>query len=265
VAMRVRIGSAEIAYHDRGSGPALLLLHAFPLSLVMWEEQAQSLSTTHRVLRFDARGFGGSSPGGDAFTMERLADDAAALLDALGIEKAVVGGCSMGGYVAFAFARRHPQRLGGLVLQDTRAAADSAEAKTNRATIASRVLAEGAAAAVEVFLPKLLGETSKREQPELVSRVRQWIQAAPPRAIANALHALAMREDSRPTLPVIRVPTLVVVGDEDVLTPPAEAGEMAAAIAAARLERIPRAGHLCNLESPRAFDAALRRFLGSLA
>jgi pimeloyl-ACP methyl ester carboxylesterase len=263
--MKVRIGGAEIAYDDRGSGPALLLLHAFPLGLAMWEGQAQALSATHRVLRFDARGFGDSSSGNDAFTMERIADDAAALLDAVGIERAVLGGCSMGGYAAFAFARRHPQRLAGLVLQDTRAAADGVEAKANRTTLATRVLAEGPSAAISAFLPRLLGATSQREQPALVSIVREWIQAASPRALANALHALASREDSRQTLSTIRVPALVVVGEEDVLTPPAEADEMAAAIATGRVERIPRAGHLSNLENPQAFDAALRRFLDSLA
>ena len=113
--------------------------------------------------------------------MERIADDGAALLDHLGIDRAVVGGCSMGGYAAFAFVRRHPQRLAGLVLQDTRAGADTAEAKANRAALAAKVLAEGAAAAVEAFLPKLLGATTHREQPELVARVRERILATPPR------------------------------------------------------------------------------------
>ena len=192
---------------------------------------------------------------------QRIADDGAALLDHLGIDKAVVGGCSMGGYAAFAFVRRHPQRLAGLVLQDTRAGADTAEAKANRATLAAKVLAEGASAAVEAFLPKLVGETTHRERPAVVAALRERILATSPQAIANALHGLAARADSRETLPTIAVPTLVLVGTEDVLTPPPEAVTMAAAIPRARLDVIPGAGHLANLESPDAVNAVLRAFL----
>jgi pimeloyl-ACP methyl ester carboxylesterase len=228
----------------------------------MWDPQVEALSSTHRVVRFDARGFGGSDPGRGPLTMERIADDGACLLEHLGVEKAVVGGCSMGGYAAFAFVRRHPQRLAGLVLQDTRAGADSAEAKANRTTLAAKVLAEGAPAAVEAFLPKLVGETTHRERPGLVASLHERILSASPRGIADALHGLAARADSRATLPTIDVPTLVLVGAEDMLTPPAEAATMAAAIPRARLDVIPRAGHLANLENPDAVNAALRAFLG---
>jgi len=259
--VRASIDGSEIAYEVSGAGPALLLLHAFPLGLFMWDEQVEALAPTHRVVRFDARGFGGSAPGRGPLTMERIADDGATLLDLLGIEKAVVGGCSMGGYAALAFVRRHPQRLAGLVLQDTRAGADTAEAKANRAVLAAKVLAEGAPAAVEAFLPKLFGETTQRERPDLVASLRQRILAASPPGIANALHGLAGRADSRETLPTIDVPTLVLVGAEDVLTPPAEAATMAAATQRARLDVIPAAGHLANLENPAAVNAALRAFL----
>jgi 3-oxoadipate enol-lactonase len=167
----------------------------------------------------------------------------------------------MGGYAAFAFVRRHPQRLAGLILQDTRAGADSAEAWVGRATLAAKVLAEGASAAVEAFLPKLLGETTQRERLALVASVRERILGTPPQGIASALHGLAARADSRETLPTIAVPTLVLVGAEDVLTPPSEATTMAAAIPRARLDVIPAAGHLANLENPGAVNAALRAFL----
>ncbi len=259
--MKTTIDGVEIEYDVRGDGPAVLLLHAFPLGLFMWDAQVEALAATHRVLRFDARGFGGSAADDGPLTMERIADDGAALLDHLGIDKAVVGGCSMGGYAAFAFVRRHPQRLAGLVLQDTRAGADTAEAKANRATLAAKVLAEGASAALEAFLPKLVGETTHRERPAVVAFLRERILATSPPAIANALHGLAARADSRETLPTIAVPTLVLVGTEDVLTPPPEAVTMAAAIPRARLDVIPGAGHLANLESPDAVNAALRSFL----
>jgi 3-oxoadipate enol-lactonase len=260
--VRTRIDGFEVEYDVRGKGPAVLLLHAFPLGLSMWEPQVEALAATHRVVRFDARGFGGSQLDDFApLAMERIADDGAYLLDQLWIEKAVVHGCSMGGYAAFAFARRHPKRLAGLVLQDTRAGADTPEGRANRAALAAKVLEEGAAAAVEAFLPKLLGETSHRERAALVATLRERILATSPRAIANGLYGLAARPDSRATLPGIAVPTLVLVGAEDVLTPPDEAKAMASALPGARLEVVPRAGHLANLENPDAVNAALRAFL----
>jgi pimeloyl-ACP methyl ester carboxylesterase len=259
--VRLTVDGGELEYAVSGDGPALLLLHAFPLGLFMWEAQAEALAATQRVIRFDARGFGGSALGQGPLTMERIADDGAALLDHLGVAKAVVGGCSMGGYAALAFVRRHPHRLAGLVLQDTRAGADSEEVKAGRAALAAKVLAEGASVAVSAFLPKLLGETTLREQEPLGARLRERILATSPQAIADALHGLAARADSRPTLGEVRVPTLVLVGAEDVLTPPAESQAIAAAIPGARLEIVPRAGHLANLEQPGAVNAALRGFL----
>src|SRR5207342_556292 len=144
-------------------------LHAFPLARSMWDAQLETLAASRRVIAFDARGFGESALGEGPLTMERIADDAAALLDRLGIERVAVGGCSMGGYAAFAFARRHPQRLAALYLQDTRAGADSEDARQGRAALAERVLREGPGVAADAFLPKLLGETTKREQPALVA------------------------------------------------------------------------------------------------
>ena len=260
--MRTRIDGFEIEYDVRGKGPAVLLLHAFPLARSMWEPQVEALATTHRVVRFDARGFGGSQLDDVApLTMERIADDGASLLDQLWIDRAVVHGCSMGGYAALAFARRHPGRLAGLVLQDTRAAADTAEVRATRAALAARVLDEGAKAVVDALLPKLLGQTSHRERPPLVATLKERILATSPRAVANALYGLAARADSRAMLPGISVPTLVLVGEEDVLTPPDEARAMASAIPGARLELVPRAGHLANFENPEAVNAALGAFL----
>jgi len=259
--VRATLDGGAIEYDDRGRGEPLLLLHAFPLARFMWDAQAAALAASRRVICFDARGFGGSALGFGPLTMERIADDAAALLDTLGIERAVVGGCSMGGYAAFAFARRHPRRLRALYLQDTRAGADSEEARQGRLALAERVLREGADVAAEAFLPKLLGETTQRELPELVAGLRERILATKPLAIASALQGLAARADSRPTLAELRVPTLVVVGAEDVLTPPSESEAMAAAIPGARLQLVPRAGHLANLEQPAAVTAALQAFL----
>jgi pimeloyl-ACP methyl ester carboxylesterase len=258
------VDGAGIAYDDEGRGHAILLFHAFPLARWMWEAQARALAPSFRVVRMDARGFGESAPSEGALTMDAIADDGARLLDRLGIEGAVVGGCSMGGYAALAFARRHPGRLVGLYLQDTKAPPDTDEARASRKALAARVLAEGASAAAESMLPRLLGETTHRDRPTVVARVRERILGARPEAIAAALGGLGAREDSRPTLRTIRVPTLVVVGEEDALTPPVEAEAMAAAIAGARLVRVPGAGHLANLEAPAAVNEALAAFLASL-
>jgi 3-oxoadipate enol-lactonase len=261
VPLKARLAGSELHYDVRGDGPALLFLHAFPLGLFMWEGQARAFAATHRVIRFDARGFGATAAGDGPLSMERIADDAALLLDHLGIGQAVVAGCSMGGYVAFAMVRRHRDRLRGLVLQNTRSGADTLEARGNRGVLAAKVLKEGAGAAADAFLPRLLGASTRRERPQLEAGLRDAILETSPRGIANALLGLGARADSNPTLREIAVPTLVLGGTEDVLTPPAEAEAMAAAISGSQLTILPAAGHLANLENPEAYDAALAGFL----
>jgi pimeloyl-ACP methyl ester carboxylesterase len=262
--MKVQVPGCELNADVRGEGTPLLLLHAFPMSLAMWDAQARVLEKTHRVVRFDVRGLGSSPPGDGPLTMERIADDAVALLDHLGLSSAVVCGLSMGGYAALALVRRHPARLRGLVLADTRAGADSETARTGRAELAERVLREGAGAAAEAMVGKLLGATTQQEKPDVVREVRQTILGNSPRGIADALAGLASRADSSSTLREIRVPTLVLCGEEDTLTPPAEAEVLARGIAGARLVTIPKAGHLSNLENPAVFGQALAGFLGEI-
>jgi pimeloyl-ACP methyl ester carboxylesterase len=232
--MKARIDGVEIEYDERGEGAPLLLLHAFPLGLFMWEAQVEALSATHRVVRFDARGFGGSSAGAGPLTMERIADDGAFLLDHLGIERAVVGGCSMGGYAAFAFVRRHPQRLAGLILQDTRAGADSAEAKANRAALAAKVLAEGASAAVEAFLPAARRTTTAMPCPSRAC-------ASDPGTLGQGRQRPGSpRRDSRETCPRSRYPRWR--SSVRRRSRPRRRLDMAAAIPAAA-DVIPAAGH----------------------
>jgi 3-oxoadipate enol-lactonase len=254
-----------IAYAIDGEGPPLLLLHAFPLGLVMWDPQAAALKGSHQLMRFDSRGFGDSPPGSGPLTMDQISDDAASLLDHLGIQKAIVGGCSMGGYATFAFARRHGSRLRGLILADTRGGADSEEGREKRSTLAQRVLQEGPGPVVEAFLPGLLGKTSHKERPALVASLERIIRNTPALGIANALLGLGARHDSNPHLKEISVPTLVLCGEEDTLTPRAESEHLARAIPHSRLQMIPKAGHLANLENPGAFNGAVVEFLRSLA
>jgi 3-oxoadipate enol-lactonase len=262
--MKVRIAGGDVAYDARGKGEALLLLHAFPLGLVMWDAQVRAFGSSHHVIRFDARGFGGSPPGDGLLTMERIADDGVALLDHLGVSRAIVCGLSMGGYAAFAMVRRHPDRLKALVLADTRAGADGDSARAARAAQADKARKEGSAAIADAVLPKLVGETTHKQRPELLAWLRETIAANPPRGIADALAGLAARADSTPTLREIRVPTLVVCGDEDVLTPLAESEALVRGIAGSRLEVVPAAGHLSSVENPERFNEALGKFLAGL-
>jgi len=259
--MRGTLPESGIAYAVDGAGPPLLLLHAFPLSLAMWDPQAEDLGTSFQLIRFDDRGFGASPPGSGPLTMDQIADDAAAVLDHLGHEKALVGGCSMGAYASLAFARRHAGRLAGLILVDTRAGADSEEGRKRRSSLASRALEDGAKPVVEAFLPGLLGATSHTERPDLVASVERAIMRTSPRGLANALLGMGRRDDSNPSLKDISVPTLVVCGRADTLTPPSESEALHRGIRQSRLELIDRAGHLPSLENPGAFNSAVRAFL----
>jgi len=253
----VRLAGGEVAFDVRGRGVPVLLLHAFPLSRAMWDPQVEALADRCQLVRFDVRGFGDSPPSGGIVTMERTADDAAGLLDHLGLSRAVLCGLSMGASAALAFARRYPERLLGLALADARAADDDPMARAERSRLGERIRLEGSRAAADAMLPVLLGATSRRERPDLVARVRALIEANPPSGLCDGLAGLAARADSRPTLRAIGVPAPVVSGDEDELTPVDEARRIAAAIPGARLEVVPGAGHLPNLENPAAFDAAL--------
>ncbi len=262
--MRVDIQGTQVAFDSAGEGPAVLFLHAFPLGKAMWAPQVAALKDRQRVIRMDTRGFGDSQGQDGALTMDRIAEDAARLLDHLGVRDASICGCSMGGYAAFAFARRYPARVRALVLVDTRAVGDTEEARAGRATLAHKVLAEGPAVVADAMLPKLLGPTSHRERPELVSRVRQWILSAPAAAVASALYGLGARHDRRPLLADIDAPTLIVRGEEDVVSTAADVEEMHRGIKGSQAVTLPRAGHLPNLEVTEAFDEVLTSFLERL-
>jgi pimeloyl-ACP methyl ester carboxylesterase len=256
-----------VALHVResGSGRPLVLLHAFPLSSAMWLAQREGLAEGNRVLTPDLRGFGGSVLGEDEPSLDAMADDVAALLDDRGLDRVVLGGLSMGGYVAMAFLRRHAERVAALVLADTKAGADPEPARENRERIASLVAADAESTVlVDEVLPTLLGETTRANRPLVVGRVKALVQAAPGAAVAWAQRAMAARPDSLETLRAVQVPTLVVAGEEDTLSPPAEARTMADAVTGARLEILPRAGHLSALECPEEFNAVVRGFLATL-
>jgi 3-oxoadipate enol-lactonase len=245
-------------YEDVGKGAPLVLLHAFPLSSGMWEQQIGALKARYRVLAPDFRGFGGSSVPLGPYRMAQYADDVVALLDHVGIDRAAICGLSMGGYVALAMLRRARGRFAKLILSDTRATPDSEDARKGREDTARDLAQRGMDLLVERTMPKLL---SPSPRPEVTARVTALIRANDPRGAAAALRGMAARADSSDLLAGVSVPTLVLVGAADGLTPPAEAKAMADAIPAATMVTLADAGHLSNMEAPEAFNRSVSEFL----
>jgi len=248
-----------------GAGTPLVLLHAFPLDGRMWAPQVEALAGHYQVIVPDLRGFGAARDQAvEQAGMDLLADDVARLLDDRGLDRVVLGGLSLGGYVALALMRRHAERVSGLVLLDTKATSDSDQAREDRLKMAERVLAEGNGFVPEAMLPKLLGETSREHRPELVSKVAALIREQPPAAIAGAQRGMAARPDTTDVLASIGVPTLVVTGEEDAVAGPEVGRDLAAGIPGARFLLVEEAGHLSNLEQPEIVNEALLDFLAPL-
>jgi len=255
-----------LAYRESGSGPPLVMLHAFPLSAAMWEHQYGPLGRVSRLVTPDSPGFGRSPSTQREPSLDVIADEVNDLLDQLGLDAVVLGGLSVGGYVTMTILRRHPERVRAVVLADTKAGADAEAARANRERIAEAMLATGDTAALaEEMLPTLLGKTTLQTRPGVVELVRSHIRASEPAAVAWAQRAMAARPDSVDTLKNAGLPALVIVGEEDVLTPPAEAEAMASALPNADLVRIPQAGHLSALEHAAAFNDAITSWLSNLA
>jgi len=255
----------SLAYDDVGRGAPVVLLHAFPLSLAMWQPQRDALKGSCRLITPDLPGFGSSPLSEGTLTVESMADAVAALLDHLGVgDKVILGGVSMGGYVAFAFVRKYADRLRGLILCDTRAEPDDDAARANRDKLIAFAQVNPASAVVEQMLPKLLGPRTHASRSEVVEMVKQIGSAQRPEGIVAALKMLRDRPDSRPTLAAVRVPTLIVVGSDDALTPPSVSESMARQIAGSRLVVIDGAGHLSNLERPEAFGEAVTAFVAEI-
>ncbi len=258
--MKVRAGDLTMAYDDAGGGMPVVLLHGFPHDRSMWSAQMRGLSGQCRCIAPDLRGFGGSDVTAP-YSMDRYADDIALLLDALGIQHAVIGGLSMGGYVALAFWRRHAERVIALVLSDTRAPADTTETIAKRRDLIAVAKEHGSAAVADAMITGMMGKRTRQRHPELVAQVYRMLAAAPVDGVIGALDALITRPDSTPTLATIDVPTLIIVGDEDVLTPPADARALHAGIAQSSLEILKGAGHLANVERPAAYNHVVGEFL----
>ncbi|MGI9120756.1 MAG: alpha/beta fold hydrolase [Acidimicrobiales bacterium] len=258
------VDGVRLHYLDRGTGdPVLVLLHAFPLHAGMWAPQLEALSARVRVIAPDLVGFGGSDvpDDPDAYSVEAWADSVAGLANHLGLDRIVLAGLSMGGYVAFSFLRRHRARLAGLVLADTRPGPDTNEAAERRSAQQRQVAEEGTAGLIDTLVQGLLSEHTRLRRPELVDAARHLMDS-PPAGYVGALEAMKRRPDSTPELTGIDVPTMVVVGEEDALSPPDVARDMLAVIPGAELSVLAGAGHLSNLEAVDAFNATVMGLLG---
>ena len=253
----------EIAYDDVGTGIPVVFLHGFPHHRGLWTAQVNALVDRARCIAPDLRGFGDTTAA-PPWTMDRYADDVARLLEGARVEKAVIAGLSMGGYVAFAFWRRYRHRVRALVLADTRPGPDAEEAKQRRRELIALAREKGSQAVADAMIAGMVGKSTREKNPDVVEAVHGMLVSAPEAGVIGALEAMMERPDSTPSLATIDVPTLIVVGDEDVLTPVSEAQAMQAAIPGSHLEVIAGAGHVSNVERPAAFNHVLSEFLSAL-
>jgi pimeloyl-ACP methyl ester carboxylesterase len=249
---------------ERGKGTPVVLLHAFPIDSRMWDAQVAELSAHYRVLTPEYPGFGRAEVASAAWTVDDVADALREQLAAMNALPCVLGGCSIGGYVSLAFARRHPGDLKGLILVDTRADADAPAAKENRQKMIDLVREKGSKAVADQMVPKLLAPGAPESRPDLVQKIHQMTDHVPPLAIEHALMALRDRPDSTPILPKIQLPVLIVVGESDQATPPDLSKAMAKEIPGAALTIIRGAGHLSPLEQPAQVNLAISSFLGKV-
>jgi pimeloyl-ACP methyl ester carboxylesterase len=260
---RARVGGRDVRYLEAGAGWPVLLIHAFPVTADMWRPQLERVPEGWRFVAPDVRGFGPDGSAAGAFTMDDVAEDLGAFMDHLKLDRAVIGGLSMGGYITLALGRRSPERFGGMILADTKADADSPEARAGRRKMIELARSKGAAAVADEMLPKLLSADARDRQPELAASVRSMAGSISVEGLAAALEAMMGRPDSTPGLSRINCPVLILVGGHDEVTPEASARAMERHIERSRVVVLPDAGHLSNLESPEAFSLAVADFLTS--
>jgi pimeloyl-ACP methyl ester carboxylesterase len=258
---RLRSDDAEIFYEIRGSGPPVVLLHPFPCDHEFWNPVAAALDSRYRLILPDLRGHGDSEIGEGPAFMQKHAGDVARVLDAAGVGKAAFVGCSIGGYILFEFWRRFRARVTSLSLCDTRPQADTAEGRANRLRAAAAVLEQGTEPFIESMIPKLMGRTTVGARPDLVDGARAMMRKMSAEDISLVLRGMAERPDSVADLKSIKVPTLIVIGEEDVLSTVADGELMRQNIAGSQLKVVPKAGHYAPWEQTEAAGTVLRQFL----
>ena len=259
--MRVQLEGVALEVEDHGEGVPVVLLHGFPLSSEMWTPIRTAVEQVARLITPDLRGFGGSDAPESDYTMETLAADVVRLADQLGLERFVLGGHSMGGYVALRLASRHADRLAGLILVDTRASADTPEGKVRREEAIARIRRREAAALLDEFVPNLVGPSTRERAPRQLAELRAIAGAIPEHVLAGCLAGMRDRPDSSDVLPGLDIPVLVIAGQEDTIAPPETGQAMAAAVPHATLVVIPLAGHTPSVERPIPTAEAILAFL----
>jgi 3-oxoadipate enol-lactonase len=261
--METVVNGIRMAYRTGGKvgQPVLLLIHGFPLDSAMWDAQLDGLARQCFVVAPDLRGHGESAAPAGAYSIDQHADDLGALMDTLGITRAVVGGLSMGGYVALALWRRHQERVAGLALIDTRASADTSEAKAGREATVARIRERGVGTLADEMLPRLLAPENQGEG-EVARALRAMIDRQPVEGMASALLAMRDRPDASVLLTTVSAPAAVIVGEADAITPVAVAQEMERSLSDAKLVVIPRAGHMAPMEAPAEVNQALLDLVG---
>jgi 3-oxoadipate enol-lactonase len=258
---QIQTGDAEIVYCVLGEGPPVVLLHPFPANHEFWLPVARTLSLRYRVILPDLRGHGDSGVGDGPATMEKHASDIVRVMDDADIGRAPLIGVSIGGYALFEFWRKHRGRVAALGLCNTKAPADSAEARAARLQAANDVLDRGTEPFFESMIPRLLGKSTLEARPDLVQGALDMMRKMSPEDVAQVQRGMAERPDSVATLKSINVPTLLVTGEEDILTGLNEAELMRQHISGSQLRVIPKAGHYSPWEQPEEVGRLLRQFL----
>jgi 3-oxoadipate enol-lactonase len=263
---KIWAGDVNVCYVDEGKreGVPLIFIHGFPFNRSMWEEQLNLLGKEHRVIAYDVRGHGGSNPGTQEFSVQLFTDDLFHFMDALKIERAILCGLSMGGYIALNAIHQQPSRIASLILCDTQCFADTDEAKEKRMKAIEHIREHGLKQYAKDSVDKLFSKTSLNTKKETVSYIQEIILSTPVETICNTLMALAGRKETCTGASLIRVPVLILVGEEDQVTPPETARKLQEFIPGASLRVLENAGHLSNLENPEIFNLHVQTFLGNV-
>jgi len=262
--IRITINKLTVSYNDQGpdDAPVIIFIHAFPLNKSMWDKQMDALKENYRVVAYDIRGHGNSDPGVDNFVIELFVNDLLRLMEKLGIEKSILCGLSLGGYIALNAVLKYPDRFDGLILNDTQCIADTPEIKENRCMAIIRIMKKGVEEYADEIIKNLFAPGSFTKKENAIAGVKEMIINTPKQSLCNTLHALAERKETCTQLPEINIPVLIMVGKEDKITPIAAAQQMHENIRDSKLKIIQHAGHISNLENPAAFNFQLVKFLG---
>lgn len=264
--INLTVNNSNVSYNDEGpeGAPMIIFIHGFPLNKSMWDKQLNSLKDDYRVIAYDIRGHGHSEVGVIDFSIDLFVQDLLSFMDALKIEKTVLCGLSMGGYIALNAIENHPERFSALILSDTNCTADTPEAKEKRMNTIVSIKENGVEKLADDLLPNLFAPESFKSNSEEIAAVKEMIVTTTIPSLNKSLHAMANRKETCSKLAKIKVPTLILVGEEDTITPPEAASAMHEKIKDSSLKVIPHAGHLSNMENDDEFNSQLIKFMGSL-